>query len=866
MHTIRQRIARTVAGFSLGTALALRLPLRFLRGHGGRTVLAVIALAAGVAQVGAYDLVGREALRSFVEVIDTMAGRVSLQVGLPGEGMFPAEVAAAIEAIPGVVRVVPVLAATAFTDDETGDLISIQAIDVSSPEAIDVYEIRAELGLDDPKLLLPDTIILTTALAERRGIALGDTITLDTPVGKQRFVARGLLDPRGVARIYGGNFALLDLENAQHLFAKPGVVNRVDIVVARDRKIADVATAVAAALPQGYRVEPPSQRQADLHEVMHAFQMLLWALGLAGLGGAFLIAYNGLASLFEVRAQQLAILRAIGVRQGAVWWELIREGALLGAGGVALGIPTAIAIAVILLPMIRTAAALSSGLVEPGGALALRATSLLLSVILGLGAGLLAAGLAGWRAAQQGVAGSLQRRGREPSEWGQGRVVRRFFVVAMTVAMALHVSTESAAWGLLTTIFVVLATGLSARPLLARVAVLAYIPSTRALPTLRLAFKSLAEHPRRSSLTVAMIGTSLACVLWLWMVAHSFQEAVITSVSQSMHADLLVSSAHVASGFREAPVSDRIIDSLRQIAGVATIVGERTADWTHAGVAVGIAAYDPEYFSSGIFGQWPLVRGEQDVWNRVARGEAVVVSSSFVRNFGTGLGEMLTIDAPLGKLQLPVAGVMVHLASPQGIIGMNRDLYARHWGDSTLTRALVRLDSAAQVDTVQQAIARGAGREFRLRVLAGAEIVDYFANQVERAFLGIYVLAAIALVVSILGISDTLGAEVIERTREIGILRAIGLRRHHLHRAIVVEGAVLTAAGLAIAAVGGLFLGALWVKITFPALLGWVFEPQIPYRMGSAMMATTLLLCVLAVLLPAQRAARMDPAAALRRD
>src|SRR4029450_4728140 len=143
----------------------------------------------------ATDLVNRAVLRAFMEIIDTMAGRATLQVSAGEGALFPEDVAEKIRAVPGVEVAVPAIEATAFVADRTGELLTIQGVDIAREEAVRVYEARDSKGLaiDDPlfSLAQPDSIVLTRAFAARRGLQLEDPITLETPTGRRRFCIRG---------------------------------------------------------------------------------------------------------------------------------------------------------------------------------------------------------------------------------------------------------------------------------------------------------------------------------------------------------------------------------------------------------------------------------------------------------------------------------------------------------------------------------------------------------------------------------------------------------------------------------------------------------------------------------------------------
>jgi putative ABC transport system permease protein len=851
------------------TVFSFRMPRRFLRGHSVRLSLTVLALACGVAQVTADDLTGRETLRTFVEIIDTMAGRAALQVSTGEGALFPEDIATGVAAVPGVELVVPVVSSTAFMADGSGELLTVQGMDIANQKAIAVYELRdEERGLDDPKLFLADAIVIPRTFADRRGLKLGDAIAIDTPRGQQHVTVRGTLDPRGLARIYGGNLLLMDLGNAQEMFGRPGFVNRIDVVVERDGDVQRVAHAIAAVLPSGLHVAPPSQRKADLQMVMLSFRVLLWALGLLGLVGSFLIAFNSLATLFEGRAWQLGVLRAIGVRPHVTWRELLKESVLLGSLGVVVGIPLGIALGRVLLPMITTAAALNSKVATPSAQLVVHAASLVLAAGLGLSAALLAAALPAWRATRLGMAQTMRGRGVEQQGLGAGSrwVIRAVVAAGIAMTVFLQSATGMPSWGLAATGLIAVGTALVARPLLDLIR-LPLLSGFRLLagPTGELAIKNMTQNPRRAALTVAMLGVGLACVFWLWMVAHSFQASVINAVSGAMRADLVVSSSHIESGFLEAPVSDELVDQLKQVAGAAVVAGERGADWEFRGGPITIDAYDPAYFTNPEFGQWPLVgRGVPGLWQIVARGEGVVISSNFARNLQVRIGDTITLDSPGGPVKVPVVGVVTHFASPRGTIEMSRDLYKRFWHDAKVTRAFVRVDPQTDVATVRAAIAQRLGRTYSLRILSTGEIVEYFASQVRRGFAGVYILAAMVLSVVLVGMADTLAAGVIERTREIGAVRVVGVRRRSVRRMVLVEGVVLGMVGLALAAASGLALGTLWVDATFPALLGWVLDPHVPYQQAGVVAVLTIAVCMLAALGPARRAASLEPAAALR--
>src|SRR5206468_3396035 len=348
---------------------SLRLPFRLLRGHIGRLALTLIALAWGVALVCAIDVVNRAVLSAFVEVIDTMAGRAALEIAAGEGALFPEDVATRAAAVPGVELAVPVVTAAAFATDGSGELMSVHGVDVTNDAAIRVYHVRDEGGLpiDDPLVFLSqaDSILLARSFAGPRGLEVGTKLELETPTGRRRFTVRGLIEPEGIGRVHGGNLVVMDLFAAERAFTRPGLINRVDVVVARDSEVTVVRNALASVLPEGLQVTAPAQRKVDLHRVMRSVQVMLQGVSLLVLLAAFLIVFNRLSAVFEARIWQVGVMRAMGLRPTDVWLELLAESLLIGAAGVAAGLASGVGLARLMLPVIATTTALASKLTVP---------------------------------------------------------------------------------------------------------------------------------------------------------------------------------------------------------------------------------------------------------------------------------------------------------------------------------------------------------------------------------------------------------------------------------------------------------------------------------------------------------------------
>ena len=856
------------------TWLRFGMPLRFLRGSSGRLGLTIAAVSCGVALVFAIDLVNRAVFQAFVEIVDNMAGRAALHVTAGEGGLFAEDVATAIGGVSGVEIAVPVVTGAAFTIDGTGEQLAVHGIDIANDAAVRTYEPAPidESDMEDPLIVLsqPDSVLLTRAFCARRGLSMGDRIDLETPSGRRRFTIRGLLEPKGIATVQGGNLVVMDIAAAERVFTGNGLVNRVDIVVRRESPLDEVTARIEAILPSGLRVEAPAQRKVDLHKVMQSIQTLLEAVGMFGIAAAFLIAFSRLTTVFEARAWQLAILRAVGVRVSRVRRELLKESLLIGLAGVALGIPAGVGLGHLLLPAIATTTAISSKLIVAEATIGIRFGSILLAAGLGIGAVALAALLPASRAARLPVVETLRSRGTEPP-WepaGHRAIVTGLALAVVTAAgIVAHARTGQVGLGMASSFLLVVTAVALARPSLRAVArPLAVLLPRLAGPIGRFAAANLLQNTRRTALAIATFGVGFGTVLWLWTLARSFEQSVLEVMPGVMRGDITVTSSNIGAGYVEAPINDGLVEELLRIPGVHRAVGERAIDWQLAGGAIAINAFDPAYFTDPSYGAWPLLDHVRDAWQSVATGDAVVVSENFVRNLGVGVGDSITLATPSGPQTFRITGVTRDFLSPRGTVEMSRDTFKRYWHDDHIIRALVVVDPGADVETVRRTIATALGERYQLNVRSLRAQIDWFAEQVRRAFGGLHILAGLVLIVVLVGVGDALVAGTLERTRELGIARAVGLRRRTLGGMVLLEAVALAVLGLVLAWALGMGLGFMWVKWTFPSLLGWTLSLHVPFKEAAAIGMGTVAVALAAAYVPAGRAVRLDAVVALRAE
>jgi putative ABC transport system permease protein len=853
--------------------LSFRVAFRHFRADFMGMLLSVVAVALGVSLVVAVESMNRAVLQGFLDTVDGVVGRASLNI-TAGQGItFSEEIVDKIATVPGVALAVPLVRSVTFPDDGSGEMLTVHGVDLTHDADVRLYhrahDAKVPVIPDALQFLnMPDSIVLGREFADRRGLQRGDTLDLVTPGGVQRFTVRGLLAPEGLARTLRGRLVVMDLYAAERAFTRDGQINQIDVIVNAISSVDATRAAIASLLPAGISVQEPALRKNVIQKSIAGFQAMLSGFSLLTVLAGFVICYSRLGAIAASRTWEVGLLRAVGLRRSAVFVEVLKENVLVGLTGTALGVPVGLLIAHVGLPYLATTTALNFRMPTPAVEPTFDVLVVMLGIASGVGAAVLATVGPALHLSRTRPVTALTLRGREaPHAATRNRSGLSLVLAATTVGLiALQRQLDAPALGIVTTGMIVATAAILVTPLLSLGgSPLVAMWSRLFGPAGRLAAHDVRQHSRRSSLTVITLGLGLGAVLLFGILGWSFERTLVARLLASERSDLVISSAFVTGGYRTAPLSEELLSELRAVPGIAIAAGEQSNDVVFGNSTIELKVCDAACFLDDRIYAWPLEPGAtSDANARVASGQAVLVTTAFAREFGSRVGDTIELPAPNGRLALPIAGISS--GAPQSAIWLDRDVYKRLWNDATIWTANVALERGASYDTVERAVLAKLGPRYRLAILSSADLMDYFVGQVREAFSLQYLLEAITLLLVAIAIGDTLASSVLERTRELGVMRAIGLRRSNLFNVVMLEGLAISSLGQGVAVITGLALGVFWVTTQFPALLGWDLDLHIPITFIARAMVITIALCAAGSLLPALRAARRSAVEALRHE
>ena len=860
--------------------------LRHIRRKPFRAALTALGIALGVALFVAISAINDSTLAFFRTNVNSMTGKATFTV-LGSEVGFPEEIVDVVRDVPGVESAVPMVENRARFG--SGETLVVFGVDLLQEAAVREYgggpsdDQHADEVVEDPLEFLnqPDSIIVTRSFAAAHGLKVESPFDLVTALGKQRFVVRGLLEPSGPAKAYGGGVAIMDIDGAREMFGKVGKVDRIDIVpeagVDQDELARRIDAAVAKA-GSGLRLARKEDQSKAMAKMIEGYQgILAFCSLLALLIGMFLVA-NTISVAVADRRREIAVLRAIGASRAGVMVMFVIDAALMGVIGGLIGALLGRELAGLLVE--RVSASMSRQYVTPIDVSELHFSSA--QAITGVIAGVIAATLAAlwpaWRATRVsgGEAFGGGPAGAPPLVRSRRATIRRLVGIGLL-----------AAFGLLSGSGVSHPAIDAVKPLLGVVGAVLAAPWIVALglhglgwlvgvrgplgrfAVLRLACQNLLRDPARTGGNVLSLVIGLMLVITMAVIQFSFKTSIGDWNQRVLRSDLWVSSIGRVLAVDVQPLSESLGSEIDKVPGVDIADGKgargfRIVHHDHQGRQIVIKAMEPQHPKVG--NAWfdvidrPVDQAVGELFAPSTTG--VLISQNFAGHFKKRTGDILELTTPSGTEQFRVLGTVVDYGSPEGTLFLSRDVYKRLWRDPLVSAFSVEVAPGHTALEVQQAIERELGPR-GLIATRNSQLREQFDTMMDESFGYTKAIEIAALGIGLLALLSTLLVSLLARQRELGMLRAIGMSRGQLARMILGEAMLLGIFGGAAAVLLGIYIARLWVVSTLASSLGWFIHVHVPLVSVATTLATGLGVGVVVGFLCARRVATLEIRAAL---
>ncbi|MFI9259987.1 ABC transporter permease [Streptomyces sioyaensis] len=697
-------------------------------------------------------------------------------------------------------------------------------------------------------------IALAESTAEAAKVSLGDTVRFatDGPVLKKKLV--GIVasdDPQVTA---GGSLALFDTATAQQLYLHPGQFDELIVTAAPGADERALTAKVSAVLPKDRAMATSGSRLAAQQSEMIAqqnsalSQTLLTFAGIALFVGVFIIA-NTFTMLISQRSREIALLRAVGAARRQVVRSVLAEAALLGLISSVVGFALGLGIAQGLRAVLD-----ANGAGFPDGPVVIRPVTVLAALGVGVVVTVLAAWLPSRKAAKIAPVEALSNVEAPPAQ--RSLLLRNILgalVTGLGVAVMLWVSTQHTSDGLpaamlgsaLTLIGVIILAPLLSRPLVS----LAGLVTTRLFGIGgKLAKENALRNPRRTAATASALMIGLTLITGMTVVGHSAQIGMDKMGAQGLTADYQVKTSTYVG------LDPQLSKKVAKVPGVtATAPLRGTGFTTGSGPSDGGFAYlrGTDLAQIGKVTRLSFTQGSLDA----LRGGKIAVSQKAAKENHWRAGD--TLDARFDgkkKTRLTVAAVYKENEA-LGDAFADVSVVDPHLTQIKNDELLVKTADGGSPALVKD-IRHALGDSPLLKVQSREDLRKESASQIDTLVNMVYGMLGMAVVIAVVGVVNTLAMSVFERTRELGMLRAIGLARSGIKQMVRLESVVISLFGAVLGIGLGVFLawaGGSLVGSSFPT-----YEMVLPWGRIGLFLLIALVVGVLAALWPARRAARLN--------
>jgi putative ABC transport system permease protein len=850
------------------------LTLRYLRQKWDRAILVALSIALGVA-----TLVSARLLNACVEqaAMDTTvpADVADLYVS---NGDLGVEWAVAEDLkradIPGVRRVEPFVF-DRITMPEIGDKsATLFGTDLAgrSPEDAKGGE---KLGVTftpvlNPLALAGRPVALSRRLYEerkQRGHADTDPVEVRYTNKAEQFNLVAVIDVAKDSPIapFADTLVAVELDRAAKLVRLPGTeagsagrVTRVNLFLESKQLIGDVQARVDAVVRNRAFVRTPEENRKSTEQVIGGIKIVLNLSSLGALVVGLFLVYNALSVTVAERRHDIGVMRSLGATRGQIARLFTVEAMILGALGALPGIPLGIWFTDTVIAQfgVEINSVFRNGDIRRPD---LSPETAVVAVVAGMITALLAALIPALKAASDEPADAVRR---TPSTAGgilrrihRGACIALVAAGLLTFVVRKDLPPRTGSMFGMTGILVGL---LLAMPILVRNLARLVLPLGRGLLGVeaRLAADNLIRSPARTGVVIGALAAGVGLMFQTAGVAKSNRIPIREWLDQVLRADAYVFRGNLASANSSlTPMEPGIRDELRAIPGVERVVGLRFYRPEYQGTFILVVGIDAADYHRGVRSRLPEGLPKLDMFERLPGKTEVVVSENFALKWKKKVGDDIVVPGPRGPVTLTVAGIGQDYSWNQGTVFLDRAKYTELFDDAFVDAYHVFVDPADR-DVAYRRV-QDYANERQMLVQDRESVNLYLGGVIDRLFLVAYMIQAIVAVVAVLGVLTALLISVLQRRRELGLLRAVGATQFQVLRSVLAEAMLMGVLGCVLGFAVGLPLEWFLLDVVLREESGFVFEVRIPWVEAAGIGVVAIVAATVAGLIPALHAVRM---------
>ncbi len=756
----------------------LRISMREFRRRAARTCLTIFSIVIAVAALVSVSIMTSGAKLAQELMIKAVSGNADLEVRSEGGFPFDDDLLKQVQADPDVQSVSPSIRrfCNLFLPEDKKARVQVMGVDASKDSELRDYEISQGSGLTES-----NDVLIDESFARSLKIEANQNVRFLTASGIREARVAGLVKPKGVGAVMQSSVVVTRLSTAQRWFRSRGKVDLIQIVAKPEANLTDVAARLKGVMPEGMDVRKPTSSGAMADETTRSTQEGLRLATMFALVLAIFIIFNTFQMNIGERRRQLGILRALGTTKKQIVWMVIREGILLGVVGVVLGWGFGILGASFLIS--ATERLLAADL--PG--LTLTGMPFLISAVCGFGVTFLGVIFPAWRASRMQPAEAMR-------VISTAEFQRPSWLVTMTGIVMMSIGL-SMLWACVQGWLVIeYSTSGSMLTLLGWILIL---PSLLDWTTswvnrmiapwigieAKLARRQLLRHRNRSTLTIGVLFIAISTGLGLASTILDNIRDVRQWYERSIIGDFFVRAAmpDMSTG-KSADMPDGVREKILAIPGIEHTDNLRFVSARSGETSVVVVVRE---FKSDVQEYFDLVEGnEQTIIDQLREG-GIVLGSVLAQRLKLGVGSEFPLNTQEGVTVFRVVGIANDYIGGGLTVYQTWEEAKRYFNVDGSDAYIVQADDSqlAEVETELRAICD----EYGLMLQSYKDLVSYINTVMNGAAAGLWGVLALCSLIAAFGLINTLAMNILEQTREIGMLRVVAMTRGQVRKMILAQ-------------------------------------------------------------------------------
>jgi putative ABC transport system permease protein len=848
-------------------------------------ILCIVGIALGVAMMVSIDLANGSAQRAFSLSTDAITGKSTHQItAISAQGIDESVYTALkIKTSPDL-DLAPVVEGYVKVSELDNQPLRLVGVDLFAEAPFRSYFAQAEeTGQGSNRvssaeeqsagngfvqfLTEPNTVVLSQDLANQYHLQLGDALHLDIAGRSQTVNLLGTIAPSdSLNRRALSNFMFADIATAQELLDYVGKLSQIDVIA----QTPEAVTALQQRLPAGLRLETAASQKNAVQQMTAAFELNLTALSLLALVVGMFLIYNTVTFSVIQRRPLFGTLRCLGATRGQIFTLILGEASIFSILGSAIGVGLGILLGRSIVGLI-TQTINDFYFVVNVQQVTLSNFTIVKGMGIGVVAALVASALPAFEAMNTSPSMTLQRSTLE------GKVLQLLPKLVMAWAGLTIAGVALLAWdgaGLVAAFSglfaILLGAALLVPPLVTACLRVLEPLGEQSLGVLgRLAPRNILRSLSRTSVAVAALMVAVSVIVGVSIMVGSFRGTVVSWLDQTLQADIYVSPPATTANRVLGKLDADVVTALQTFPGVAEAVSYNDAD-------VRVVDYNKtvKLISANgdvSHGKRPYAWIRPDLapnpWQALDRGEGVIISEALIlRENISEPPESITLESPQGNRTFPIIAVFYDYSSDQGTIIIDNDQYEEIWGDREIASLGLFTQPDANVEAVVQSIRETFSNRQTLAVQSNRSLRQDSLEIFDRTFAITNALRLLAVVVAFIGVLSTLMSLQLERTRELGILRATGITPRQLGIMTLLETGLMGTLSGVFAMPLGYALAWILVYVINVRSFGWTLQMVILAKYFWQAGLVAIAAALLAGIYPAWRLGRMNIATAIRQE